>query len=163
MCIELQFTAVSAVRAKLIISWPEVGMTRRKVREHLFHMLFESGFHGEQEINEQYDFYWAGQIDEATDEEYIEIKDKLSSIIDKISEIDKLIETNSKGWKLNRIGNTDRNILRIAIYEMKWDDSVPLKVAINEAVELAKLYGIENSPGFINGILSQIAKQFGED
>ena len=138
-------------------------MTRRKVREHLFHMLFESGFHGEQEINEQYDFYWAGQIDEATDEEYIEIKDKLSSIIDKISEIDKLIETNSKGWKLNRIGNTDRNILRIAIYEMKWDDSVPLKVAINEAVELAKLYGIENSPGFINGILSQIAKQFGED
>lgn len=138
-------------------------MTRRNVREHLFQILFESGFHDGQELNEQYELYWAGQENEPTEEEYKEIKDKLRNIIDKIDEIDKLIEDNSKGWKLNRIGNADLNILRIAIYEMKWDDAVPMKVAINEAVELAKLYGMDNSPGFINGILSQIVKLCGEE
>lgn len=134
-------------------------MTRRKVREHLFRLLFETGFHGEQDSDEQYELYWEGQLDDPTDEEYYEIKDKLSNINIRVSEIDKMVEENAKGWKLNRIGNADLNILRIAIYEMLWDEKIPVKVAINEAVELAKLYGIENSPSFINGILSHIAKQ----
>ncbi|MDE6636444.1 MAG: transcription antitermination factor NusB [Lachnospiraceae bacterium] len=80
----------------------------------------------------------------------------------KISEMDPVIEKCSKGWKLNRIGNADITILRLAIYEMKYDDNVPVKVAINEAVELAKRYGMDNSPGFINGILANVAKQHEE-
>ena len=134
-------------------------MTRRKVREHLFRMLFETGFHKENEFKEQSDFYWRAEEDEPSDEECEEIDEKLKNIRGKLEEIDMLIEQSSKGWKINRIGNAELNIIRIAIYEMKWDDSVPVKVAINEAVELAKLYGIEHSPGFINGILANIAKQ----
>ncbi len=134
-------------------------MTRHKIREHLFCILFNTAFHTEGEFEEQYDMYWSVQDDEPTEEEYNEIVNKLKAIDGKLEEIDEIIAANSKGWKINRIGNADLNILRIAIYEMKWDDTVPVKVAINEAVELAKAYGTDNSSGFVNGILANVAKQ----
>lgn len=137
-------------------------MTRRKMREHIFRILFSIGFHAENEFEEQYIMYWNVQDDTPTEEEHDEIKEKLKNIKEKISEMDPVIEKCSKGWKLNRIGNADITILRLAIYEMKYDDKVPVKVAINEAVELAKLYGMDNSPGFINGILANVAKQHEE-
>ena len=134
-------------------------MTRRKIREHVFCILFGTGFHEDNEFEEQYMMYWSVQEDEPTEEEHQEIKNKIKDIKVKLSDIDSVIEANSKGWKLNRIGNADHTIMRISIYEMQCDDNVPVKVAINEAVELAKKYGIDNSPGFINGILANIAKQ----
>lgn len=137
-------------------------MTRRKMREHIFRILFSIGFHADNEFEEQYIMYWNVQDDTPTEEEHDEIKEKLKNIKGKISEMDPVIEKCSKGWKLNRIGKADITILRLAIYEMKYDDNVPVKVAINEAVELAKRYGIDNSPGFINGILANVAKQHEE-
>lgn len=137
-------------------------MTRRKMREHIFRILFSIGFHADNEFEEQYIMYWNVQDDTPTEEEHDEIKEKLKNIKGKISEMDPVIEKSSKGWKLNRIGNADITILRLAIYEMKYDDNVPVKVAINEAVELAKRYGMDNSPGFINGILANVAKQHEE-
>lgn len=137
-------------------------MTRRKMREHIFRILFSIGFHADNEFEEQYIMYWNVQDDTPTEEEHGEIKEKLKNIKGKISEMDPVIEKCSKGWKLNRIGNADITILRLAIYEMKYDDNVPVKVAINEAVELAKRYGMDNSPGFINGILANVAKQHEE-
>lgn len=137
-------------------------MTRRKMREHIFRILFSIGFHADNEFEEQYIMYWNVQDDTPTEEEHDEIKEKLKKIKEKISEMDPVIEKCSKGWKLNRIGKADITILRLAIYEMKYDDNVPVKVAINEAVELAKRYGIDNSPGFINGILANVAKQHEE-
>ena len=134
-------------------------MTRRKLREHIFRILFGTGFHAENEFEEQYLMYWNVQDDAPTDGEHGEIKSKIIGIRNKIPEMDSVIEKCSKGWKLNRIGNADITILRIAIYEMKYDDNVPVRVAINEAVELAKKYGIDNSPGFVNGILANVAKQ----
>ncbi len=92
-------------------------------------------------------------------EEHEEIKSKLKAVKGRISDIDPLIEKNAKGWKLNRIGNADLNILRLAIYEMLYDEHVPIKVAINEAVELAKKYGTDNSASFINGILANVYEQ----
>lgn len=138
-------------------------MTRHVMREHLFRLLFESDFHEEHEFGEQFDNYWSLQDDEPDDREYGEIKSKLKSIIEKKAEIDALIEKYSEGWSINRICNADLNILRVAIYEMKWDGTVPVKVAINEAVELAKVYGMDNSPSFINGILANVVKEIGED
>ena len=123
-------------------------MTRREVRKHLFCILFESGFYSEEERDAQYELYWEQQEFEPSEEEYEEIFKKHKAIFEK----------SSKGWKINRIGNADINILRIAVYEIKWDDDVPLRVAINEAVELAKVYGTDHSPGFINGILANIVK-----
>ena len=136
-------------------------MTRHVMREHLFRLLFESHFHEEHEFDEQFDNYWGSQGDEPSDREYGEIKSKLRNVIANKAEIDALIEKYSEGWRMNRISNADLNILRVAIYEMKWDESVPVKVAINEAVELAKVYGMDNSPSFINGILANVVKEIG--
>lgn len=137
-------------------------MTRRKIREHIFRILFSIGFHAENEFEEQYTMYWNVQDDSPDEEEHGEIKAKLEAIRERMPEMDPLIENCSKGWKLNRIGKADITILRIAVYEIKYDDRVPVKVAINEAVELAKKYGMDNSPGFINGILANVAKQYEE-
>lgn len=138
-------------------------MTRRIFREHLFRVLFETGFHDEHEFEEQYRLYWSTKDDVLSEEEDNELRSKLKDVRAKTAQIDPLIEKNSKGWKLSRIGTADLNILRIAIYEMKYDDKVPVKVAINEAVELAKLYGTDNSPAFVNGILANVARECEED
>ena len=138
-------------------------MTRRNFREHLFRMLFETGFHDEHEFEEQYRLYWSTKDDVLSEEDNDEFRKKLKDVRAKIDQIDPLIDKSSKGWKLNRIGTADLNILRIAIYEMKYDDNVPVKVAINEAVELAKIYGTDNSPAFVNGILANVAKKCEED
>ena len=138
-------------------------MKRHELREHLFKILFEIEFHSEQEIDELIDMYWNSQDDEPNDSERKESRDKVSSIIDNKSQIDEMIESHSKKRRLNRIGNADLNILRIAIYEIKWDDNIPVKVAINEAVEFGKIYGTDSSASFINGILANIVRESGED
>ena len=61
----------------------------------------------------------------------------------------------AKGWKTGRMGKAELAILRLAVYEMKYDEDVPVKVAINEAVELAKKFGGDESPAFVNGILGE--------
>lgn len=76
-----------------------------------------------------------------------------------LKEIDQLITQHSREWTLERMANTDRNILRMAIYEIKYIEDVPAGAAINEAVELAKRYGDENSGKFVNGILGQIVRE----
>ena len=75
------------------------------------------------------------------------------------SEIDAIITKNlRKGWSFARISKVSRTVLRIAIFEMKYLDDVPPRVAVNEAVELAKRYGDENDPTFVNGLLASVIK-----
>ncbi len=125
--------------------------------------MFNAGFYGEEEYEEQYGMYWDALDEEPEEAAKAEIHDKFIAIMDKKDEIDAMIDADTKGWKLERLCKADINILRIAIYEMKWDEAVPLQVAINEAVELAKTYGTDSSPGFVNGILGSIAKRIGEN
>jgi transcription antitermination protein NusB len=75
------------------------------------------------------------------------------------AEIDALIEAHSHNWRLDRMGQIDRNVLRLAIFELKWLPDVPRKVTINEAVELGKRFGTEASSAFINGLLDRIAAE----
>ena len=75
-----------------------------------------------------------------------------------LPEIDEAIEACSIGWKVKRMAKVDLSILRLAYYEMKYDEAVPVSTAINEAVELSKNYGEGNSPSFINGVLAKAAK-----
>ncbi|MCD6533569.1 MAG: transcription antitermination factor NusB [Deltaproteobacteria bacterium] len=82
----------------------------------------------------------------------------VNGVLDNWEEIDHQIEEHSHNWKLNRMSSIDRNILRIAIFELLFCDEIPPKVSINEAIEIAKTYGDKNSPAFINGILDQIEK-----
>ena len=84
------------------------------------------------------------------------ITDKTNRIISLIGDIDNIICQVSSGWKLDRIGKAELAILRLAIFEMKFDDDVPFKVAINEAVELSKIYCGEEAKSFINGVLAKV-------
>ena len=76
-----------------------------------------------------------------------------------IPEIDEMLNRTTEGWKTTRMGKVDLAILRLAVYEMKFDEDVPVGVAINEAVELAKRFGRDQSPSFINGILGKLARE----
>ena len=76
-------------------------------------------------------------------------------VFEHLQEIDQLIEKSAMNWSFTRIAKVDLSILRLAIYELKYTD-VPQKVAVNEAIEIAKIYSTEKSPRFINGILGSV-------
>ncbi len=85
--------------------------------------------------------------------------DIVKGVMSNLKEINEVIKRGADNWSLERIGNIDRNILRIAIYEILFRDDIPRSVSINEAVELAKKYGTENSFSFVNGVLGKIEKK----
>ncbi|MBI5644115.1 MAG: transcription antitermination factor NusB [Deltaproteobacteria bacterium] len=82
----------------------------------------------------------------------------IKGILDKKAEIDSTIESHSDNWTIDRMGIVDRNILRVAVYELKYSPDVPYKVIIDEAIELAKRFGSEDSGAFINGIIDKIRR-----
>lgn len=90
-------------------------------------------------------------------------RELLSGTIERLPEIDQRLRTYAREWSLERMANVDRNILRLALYEMLYRDDVPLSVSINEAVEMAKVYSTPDSGRFINGILGKIAATLGGD
>ena len=92
-----------------------------------------------------------------TEEEAAYIRDRFHKIEEKIEDLDKMLNEASKGWKVNRMSKVDLAIMRLAVYEMKMDEDIPVKVAINEAVELAKKFGGDDSPAFVNGVLAKLA------
>ena len=130
-------------------------MTRRALRENIFRILFRVEFNSIEDMKEQIDFSVA-DIDELVDEDRDYIIQKTNSIIGLLGDIDDIIMEVSSGWKIERIGKAELAILRLAIYEMKYDEGVPFKVAINEAVELAKIYCNEDAKSFINGVLAKV-------
>ena len=103
--------------------------------------------------------YYFETLEDAGDKEIDYIRGKYEAVVSRLPEIDALLNENAKGWKTCRMNKVDLTILRLAVYEMKWDDDIPDGVAINEAVELAKRFGGESSSSFVNGILGKLAKQ----
>ena len=131
-------------------------MGRREQRESIFHLLFMTEFNPSEEIPEQKQMY-LDNIEELQENDQSYIQNKFENIREKISEIDEILNQCSKGWKTSRMGKVDLSILRLAVYEILFDEEVPDKVAINEAVELAKKFGGDESPSFINGVLGKVA------
>ena len=129
-------------------------MTRRELRENVFKMLFRVEFHEEGEMSGQLGMM-DDEIENIKEEDVAYINNKCNDIIAKISEIDEAINASTTGWKTSRMGKVDLSIIRLAVYEIKYEEDVPAKVAINEAVELAKLYGTDNSAAFVNGVLAK--------
>ena len=84
------------------------------------------------------------------------------SLLDKVKEIDEVIQKYSDHWVLDRMTVIDRNILRMGVCELLFDFSTPPKVVINEAIDIAKKYGNEDSPEFVNGILDKVFKEIGQ-
>ena len=132
-----------------------MSMSRRQIREQIFKLIFRVEFHSEEEIPEQFRLFMDTMEDER-EEDRIYIHDKVRDIVDHLDEIDALIDANVDSWKTDRMAKADLAIIRLAVYEIKYEDAIPDKVAINEAVELAKLYGEESSPAFVNGVLARI-------
>lgn len=132
-------------------------MTRHEMRECTFFLLFQNEFYGTDEFEEQMENFLAER--ELSEKNEKEIRDKIEQLTQHLSEIDEKIAENAKGWKLDRIAKAELAILRLAIYEALFDDNVPVGVAVNEAVELAKEYGEDNGPAFVNGILGKIVNE----
>ena len=135
-------------------------MRRSKVREHIFKMLFSIGFDAA-DADEQIELYLE-QLEEASEEERGYMRKKVKDIAAHEEEIDAMINEHTTGWKTGRMNKVDLSILRLAVYEMKWDDEVPVGVAINEAVELTKMFSSDEAPSFINGVLGKIARSLEE-
>ena len=143
-------------------------MTRSEIREHIFKLVFRLEFNDASEMPAQLARYFEDVYkddDDAServclfsDDEEAYIKDKYDGIVSKLSEVDDMINKNARGWDVSRLGKVDLAILRLAVYEVMFDDDIPTGVAIDEAVELAKKYGQEESSSFVNGILASVAK-----
>ena len=131
-------------------------MGRSELREHIFKMIFGLEFTEEEQIKKQLELY-LDQLDEVSEKDRSYMLAKAKAIAEKVGEIDAMINENATGWKTTRMNKVDLSILRLAVYEMKFDDDVPVKVAINEAVELAKRFSGDEGPAFINGVLGKLA------
>ena len=128
-------------------------MNRREQREQIFKILFGVEFHSADELEEQIGLYMEDLGDiRKKDADYM--TGKVRSIVEHMDEIDGMINQASKNWKTTRMAKAELSILRLAAYDIKYEDDIPVSVSINEAVELAKLYGSDHGPAFVNGILS---------
>ncbi len=133
-------------------------MRRREQREHIFKLLFLSEFNSKEEMTEQLALYFEG-MDALEEKEQTYMETKYAAVRERLTEIDELLNEKSHGWKTKRMNHVDLSALRLAVYEMKYDEDVPVRVAINEAVEIAKRFGGEASGSFVNGILGKIAAE----
>lgn len=130
-------------------------MTRREQRENIFKILFKAEFNSREEMSEQMD-YSIDALGDVSDKDREYIISKTGDILDKVDELDEVIAGVSSGWSIERIGKAELAILRLAIYEMNYDEDIPYRVAINEAVELTKLYCNEDAKSFVNALLAKV-------
>ncbi len=132
-------------------------MTRRELRENTFVLLFRTEFHSSEDMPEQMELYFETQGVSLVDSDREYVQNKVNDIIDNLSVIDEAIDGASEGWEIKRIDKVSLTIMRLAYYEIKYDESIPVKVSINEAVEIAKKFGPDEAPAFVNGILGKLA------
>ncbi len=126
---------------------------RHKARELALVLLYELEFRpGEREAVLKN--FWEDRAFPADAQQFTE--SLVRGTLEHLEEIDRLVSQNATHWSLARIAPVERNILRLATFELLYRDDIPERVAINEAIELAKLYGSEESGAFVNGILDQI-------
>lgn len=131
-------------------------MSRRELREQIFKLLFRVEFNSLEDMTEQERLFFEDE-GAARDKDAGYVSDKYHRISQKLSEIDEQLNEKAEGWNTARMSKVDLTILRLAVYEINYDDSVPTGVAINEAVELAKKFGQDASSGFVNGVLARFA------
>ncbi|MCF0231704.1 MAG: transcription antitermination factor NusB [Enterococcus sp.] len=133
---------------------------RTELREAAFLLLFRLDFYPQEGVIAQIKDFFEGE-EGFSEEEKEAVAEKVCGVAERKEEIDALLDACSIGWKVKRMSKVDLTILRLAVYEVRFDESVPVSSAINEAVELAKNYGEETSPSFINGVLAKVAKNEG--
>ncbi len=156
-------------------------MGKRAIRERIFLILFRVDYYRPEEMPDQITHFFEGEEESYIEEERLKaeeeerelgeivlparitggrdrIREKTMQIVEHLQELDKALDERMEGWNLKRIGKVELTILRLALFEMRYDDEVSDAVAINEAVELAKKYGQDKSGEFVNGVLAKFAK-----
>ena len=133
-------------------------MNRTELREQIFQLLFRVEFNTPEEMSEQEELFTTTGDTEFTKTDADYIRDKYEKIAEKLPEIDAAINEKTEGWNTDRMAKVELTIIRLAVYEIKFDETVPTGVAINEAVELAKKFGQDGSPAFVNGVLAKFAE-----
>lgn len=129
-------------------------MTRKQAREEAFILIFEKQFN-QDELQDILDM--AVEVRDIKPDDYI--KDVFFGVYSNLETIDGIITNSAIGWNIKRISKTALAVLRLAIYEIKYFDEIPVSVSINEAVEICKKYATKEDSSFVNGILSTVAKQ----
>ena len=138
-------------------------MSRREMREQVFKLLFRVEFNDENAMQQQKELFFEDGTVAISEDEDVKVADnykeeiatKYEKVAEKITQIDEMINEKTEGWKTSRMGKVDLTIIRLAVYEMKYEEDIDAKVSINEAVELAKKYGADNSASFVNGVLAK--------
>ena len=126
---------------------------RRRARELALQMLFEIDV-TDVDSTVVFEQFWRSQ--EIEDDVRAFSESLVNGVVDQREALDEKISAVSERWKIDRMAVVDRNVLRMATYELFYCDDIPPKVSINEAIELGKRYSTQNSGGFINGVLDKI-------
>lgn len=134
-------------------------MNRRKSRELAMKLLFEISIN-KNDFEEVINNYKEENDNKDIDFNYV--TRVLKGIEDNREEIDSKIQKNLSGWKMERVSKVSISILRLAVYEILFEDEIPMKVSVNEAVELSKNYSEDKAWAFVNGVLGSIAKEMEE-
>ena len=132
-------------------------MGRRELRERIFLLLFRVEFNGPEDMPEQIRMFFEDDEVTYSEKDARYITGKYEGVVSRMAELDSMLDEKSEGWDVKRMGKIELTILRLALYEMNYDDDVPVSVAINEAVELAKKFGQDTSGSFVNAILAKFA------
>ncbi len=134
-------------------------MKRSEIREAVFLLLFRAEFNELKDMPEQMQMFFDAEGEDlrvqVSDEDREYIISRATDVMNHMEEIDKMISEKATGWTVQRMGKVDLTVIRLAVYEIVYDEKVPLGVGINEAVELAKKYGRDESGAFVNGVLAK--------
>lgn len=136
-------------------------MSRKKARDNAFKCIYELEFIKDKNLEDILFNCYEENNNTSEEKEYIEMI--LKGVKDNIKNIDDIILSKLKNWSLDRIAKIDLAILRLAIYEILYVDSIPDKVSANEAVELAKTYGNNDSKSFVNGVIAKVIEDKEEE
>ena len=142
--------------------------TRRRAREFALQILYQLDVQEQLSDDQAIGMFWrnfaaTAEAEGATVADLGEIQPFAEKLVrgvrEHLADLDAQIQGASKNWRLERMARVDRNLLRLALYELKHADDVPAKVAINEAIEIAKRYGTNESSAFVNGILDRLLRE----
>lgn len=145
------------IKKGLLLSNNGKRMKRSDMRKHVFLMLFRKEFHDTSELELQDKLYFEDFENlQVLESDRDVISARVADIREHLDNIDSRISEISEGWTIDRLGKVELTILRLAVYEIVYDNDIPISVAINEAVELSKEFGGDSSPAFINAVLAKV-------
>jgi len=134
--------------------------TRRRARERALQFLFGLEFTA-YDWRESLESFWVNSPSKAGVKAYADAL--IEGVMERREELDAMIAEAAEHWASDRIGHIERNVIRVALYELRHGTDVPPNVAINEALEVAKLYGSDDAPRFVNGVLDRLKQMAGPE